>query len=57
MAFNAPSLAKFAPHVPEGGVVVYDSSVVAQLPPLRPGVKAIGVPFTQIAAEPRQDRS
>jgi 2-oxoisovalerate ferredoxin oxidoreductase beta subunit len=51
VAFNAPSVAKFAPHVPEGGVVVYDSSVVAALPALRPGVKAVGVPFTQIAAE------
>ena len=51
VAFNAPSVLKFAPHVPEGGVVVYDSSVVAQLPPLQPGVKAIGVPFTQIAAD------
>ena len=28
-----------------------------ELPPLRPGVKAIGVPFTQIAAEPGEDRS
>jgi hypothetical protein len=37
VAFNAPSVAKFAPHVPEGGVVVYDSSVVATLPALRPG--------------------
>ena len=32
VAFNAPSVAKFAPHVPEGGVVVYDSSVVARAP-------------------------
>jgi 2-oxoisovalerate ferredoxin oxidoreductase beta subunit len=37
--------------VPESGVVVYDSSVVAQLSPLRPGVKAVGVPFTQVAAD------
>jgi len=50
VAFNAPSVAKFAPHVPEGGVVVYDSSVVATLPALRPGVKAVGVPFAQVAA-------
>ena len=50
VAFNAPSAAKFAPHVVEGGVVVYDSSVVPALPALRPGVKAVGVPFTQIAA-------
>jgi Pyruvate/2-oxoacid:ferredoxin oxidoreductase gamma subunit len=50
VAFNAPSVARFAPQVPQGGVLVYDSSVVAQLPALQPGVKAIGVPFTQIAA-------
>ena len=49
VAFNAPSLAKFGPHVPEGGVVIYDSSVMARLPHLRPGVKVVGVPFTQIA--------
>jgi Pyruvate/2-oxoacid:ferredoxin oxidoreductase gamma subunit len=51
VAFNAPSVAKFAPHVPEGGVVVYDSAVIRELPPLAPGVKAVGVPFTRIAAE------
>ena len=36
VAFNAPSLAKFGPHVP-GRHVVYDSSVVAELPPLARG--------------------
>jgi 2-oxoisovalerate ferredoxin oxidoreductase beta subunit len=51
VAFNAPSVAKFGPHVREGGVVVYDSSVVHSLPPLRPAVKAVGVPFAQIAAD------
>jgi 2-oxoisovalerate ferredoxin oxidoreductase beta subunit len=51
VAFNAPSVAKFAPQVQAGGVVVYDSSVVKELPPLRAGVKAVGVPFTRIAAD------
>jgi 2-oxoisovalerate ferredoxin oxidoreductase beta subunit len=51
VAFNAPSLAKFGPRVPPGGVVVYDSSVASELPALAPGVKAFGVPFTAIAAE------
>jgi 2-oxoisovalerate ferredoxin oxidoreductase beta subunit len=51
VAFNAPSLGKFGPMVPEGGVVVYDSSVIAQVPPLKAGVKAVGVPFTQVAAD------
>ena len=51
VAFNAPSLAKFGPRVAKGGVVVYDSSVVVELPELRAGVKAVGVPFTRIAAD------
>ncbi len=49
VAFNAPSLARFGPQVPEGGIVVYDSSVIAERPALRPAVKAVGVPFTQLA--------
>jgi 2-oxoisovalerate ferredoxin oxidoreductase beta subunit len=51
VAFNAPSLAKFGPHVPEGGVVVYDRSVISEVPPLRPGVRVVGVPFAQVAAD------
>ncbi len=51
VAFNAPSLAKFGPAVPAGGVVLYDRSVVAAVPGMDPGVRTIGVPFTQIAAE------
>jgi 2-oxoisovalerate ferredoxin oxidoreductase beta subunit len=51
VAFNAPSVAKFAPCVVEGGVVVYDSSVVAEAPRVRPGVAVVGVPFTRVAAE------
>ncbi|MCG6920072.1 MAG: 2-oxoacid:acceptor oxidoreductase family protein [Acidobacteria bacterium] len=51
VAFNAPSLAKFGPHVVEGGVVVYDSSVIAEVPPLPSGVRAIPVPLAQIAVD------
>ncbi len=51
VAFNAPSLAKFGPQVPAGGVVVYDRSVVTDLSGLKPGVRAVGVPFAPIAAE------
>jgi 2-oxoisovalerate ferredoxin oxidoreductase beta subunit len=51
VAFNAPSVAKFAPAVVEGGVVVYDSSVVAERPKVRPGVAVVGVPFAQVAAD------
>jgi 2-oxoisovalerate ferredoxin oxidoreductase beta subunit len=51
VAFNAPSLAKFGPHVVEGGVVVYDSSVIAEVPSLKPRVKAVGVPFARVAGD------
>jgi 2-oxoisovalerate ferredoxin oxidoreductase beta subunit len=51
VAFNAPSLAKFGPKVPEGGVVVYDSSVITEIPSLQSGVRAVGVPFAQTAAD------
>jgi len=51
VAFNAPSLAKFGPQVQAGGTIVYDSSVINDVPALPDGVKAYGVPFTQIAVE------
>jgi 2-oxoisovalerate ferredoxin oxidoreductase beta subunit len=51
VAFNAPSLAKFGPEVVEGGVIVYDSSVIAEVPSLQAGVKAVGVPLAQVAVD------
>jgi len=51
VAFNAPSLARFGPTVVPGGTIVYDSSVIADVPLLAAGVKAIGVPMTRIATE------
>jgi 2-oxoisovalerate ferredoxin oxidoreductase beta subunit len=51
IAFNAPSLAKFAPDVVPGGTILYDSSVVAEPPHFGNGVTAHGVPFTGIAVE------
>jgi 2-oxoisovalerate ferredoxin oxidoreductase beta subunit len=51
VAFNAPSLAKFAPDVPPGGTILYDSSVVKDPPPFPAGVGAFGVPFTEIAVD------
>ncbi len=51
VAFNAPSLAKFGPAVLPGGTVIYDSSVIASVPPLADKVKAVGVPFTEIAKD------
>ena len=49
VAFNRPSLEKFAPSVRKGGVILYDSLAGHFQAP--DGVKAISVPATQIAAE------
>ena len=49
VAFNRPSLDKFAPTVKKGGVIFYDSLAGQFQPP--EGVKAISVPATQIATE------
>jgi Pyruvate/2-oxoacid:ferredoxin oxidoreductase gamma subunit len=51
VAFNAPSLAKFGPKVRRGGIILYDSSVIKDVPPLPEGVKAYGAPFTEIATD------
>lgn len=50
IAFNAPSLQKFAPVVREGGTIVYDSSVMAAPAGMAAGVTVHGVPLTGIAA-------
>ena len=39
------------PTVVPGGTIVYDSSVIVDVPPLAADVKAFGVPLTKIAAE------
>jgi 2-oxoisovalerate ferredoxin oxidoreductase beta subunit len=49
VAFNAPSLNKFGPDVVENGIVVYDSSVITETPEFQPGVKAYGVPCSEVA--------
>jgi 2-oxoisovalerate ferredoxin oxidoreductase beta subunit len=52
IAFNAPSLTKFAPTVAKNGTVIYDSSVVKEVPAgLDPSIKVVGVPFTEIAVD------
>jgi 2-oxoisovalerate ferredoxin oxidoreductase beta subunit len=50
IAFNAPSLKKFAPTVAEGGTILYDSSVILDPPELDGDVTMYGIPFTEIAA-------
>jgi 2-oxoisovalerate ferredoxin oxidoreductase beta subunit len=51
IAFNAPSLNKFAPHVRPGGTIIYDRSVIPAVPNLNHGVTMYGVPMTQIATD------
>ncbi len=51
LVFNAPSLKKFAPRVQSGGIVVYDSSVISDIPDVDPSVKLYGIPFAEIAAK------
>jgi 2-oxoisovalerate ferredoxin oxidoreductase beta subunit len=51
VAFNAPSLAKFAPSVAPGGTILYDSTVVTQPPPLPAGRRVLAMPFTDIARD------
>lgn len=51
VAFNAPSLARFGPLVAEGGVIVYDSSVIGEPPVLSPKVRLVPVPCTAVANE------
>jgi 2-oxoisovalerate ferredoxin oxidoreductase beta subunit len=49
LAFNAPSLSKFASTVRPGGFVIYDSSVIAEPPEVASGVRVFGVPCAAIA--------
>jgi Pyruvate/2-oxoacid:ferredoxin oxidoreductase gamma subunit len=51
VVFNQPSMKKFAPAVQPGGIIVYDSAVISEVPELATDVKAYGVPFTQIAVD------
>jgi 2-oxoisovalerate ferredoxin oxidoreductase beta subunit len=51
IAFNAPSLAKFAATVPEGGLILYDSTVITAPGDLPENRRIIPVPFTGIAVD------
>lgn len=47
-AMNQPSLDKFESKVQEGGIIVYDSTLIAKAPS-RKDVKAVAVPATKLA--------
>jgi 2-oxoisovalerate ferredoxin oxidoreductase beta subunit len=51
IAFNPPSLAKFGPEVLRGGTIVYDDSVISEVPELDPSIRVRGAPLTRIATE------
>jgi 2-oxoisovalerate ferredoxin oxidoreductase beta subunit len=51
VAFNAPSLSKFAATVKKGGIVLYDSTIVTAPPLLPAHLRVYPVPFTRIATE------
>jgi 2-oxoisovalerate ferredoxin oxidoreductase beta subunit len=51
IAFNAPSLAKFAGTVPAGGMILYDSTIITAPPALSRNRRMFPVPFTRIAAD------
>jgi len=48
VVFNGESLHKFGPGVRQGGIILYDSAVIPEPPPVE-HVKVIGIPFTRIA--------
>jgi len=54
IAFNAPSLARFASSVPEGGLILYDSTVITEPGRLPENRRVLAVPFTAIAAGLKQ---
>jgi Pyruvate/2-oxoacid:ferredoxin oxidoreductase gamma subunit len=49
VVFNPQSMEKFAPMVRKGGVIVYDSTVISDVPDPDPGVRVIGIPASEIA--------
>ena len=52
VAFNAPSLTKFGPTVRPGGTIVYDASVITEVPAgLADGVRTVAVPFASVARD------
>jgi 2-oxoisovalerate ferredoxin oxidoreductase beta subunit len=51
LVFNGPSLEKFGPTVQPGGIILYDKSVISQVPALDPRIRLVGVPITGMSVE------
>lgn len=50
IAFNGPSLDKFASRVKSGGFILYNASLISTCEP-EAGVKAYGIPINEMASE------
>lgn len=51
IAFNAPSLAKFAGNVVEGGLIIYDSTLIPEPGPMPAGRRVLPVPLSRLASD------
>lgn len=51
IAFNPQSLEKFGPRVRDGGIAIYDATVIERPPSIHPTVRLLGVPCTEIATD------
>lgn len=51
LAMNEPSYKKFQGIVRPGGIILYNSDMIGELPPTKEGVTAVGVPCNTLADE------
>ena len=56
VAMNAPSVTRFLPFVPAGGVLFYNSSLI-ETAPARDGIDVIAVPASDLALEAGNERT
>ena len=51
LAMNMPSFKKFAGLVRPGGIILYNSDMISEVPPVKEGVRVVGVPCNTLADE------
>jgi 2-oxoglutarate ferredoxin oxidoreductase subunit gamma len=54
---NKASLGKFAPHLRPGGLLIFNSSLIQNVPSVPDGVEVVGVPAEEIALEAGSPKS
>lgn len=54
---NKASLAKFAPRLKPGGVLIFNSSLIQTVPPVHESIEVIGVPAEELALEAGSPKS